>query len=62
MRRSTPSSLSARLSAMPRADQRTTSQGRTHGQWPEFVSQAILEWIAHAGIATVLNDLGVKAQ
>ncbi|WP_418117919.1 IS3 family transposase [Variovorax sp. 350MFTsu5.1] len=25
---------------------------------PEFVSQAILEWIAHAGIATVLNDPG----
>ena len=25
---------------------------------PEFVSQAILEWIASAGIATVLNDPG----
>lgn len=25
---------------------------------PEFVSRAILEWIAHAGIATVLNDPG----
>lgn len=25
---------------------------------PEFVSHAILEWIAHAGIATVLNDPG----
>ncbi|BEP38475.1 hypothetical protein GmRootV59_54440 (plasmid) [Variovorax sp. V59] len=25
---------------------------------PEFVSQAILEWIAHAGIATVLYDPG----
>lgn len=25
---------------------------------PEFVSQAILEWIAHAGIATVLNHPG----
>lgn len=25
---------------------------------PEFVSSAILEWIAHAGIATVLNDPG----
>ncbi|RAR76554.1 putative transposase [Paracidovorax anthurii] len=25
---------------------------------PEFVSHAILEWIAHSGIATVLNDPG----
>ena len=25
---------------------------------PEFVSQAILEWISSAGIATVLNDPG----
>jgi len=25
---------------------------------PEFVSQAILEWITHLGIATVLNDPG----
>ncbi|MDP9993855.1 putative transposase [Variovorax boronicumulans] len=28
------------------------------GQRAEFVSQTILEWIAHAGIATVLNDPG----
>jgi len=25
---------------------------------PEFVGQAILEWITHLGIATVLNDPG----
>ena len=25
---------------------------------PEFVSQAILEWISSCGIATVLNDPG----
>ena len=28
------------------------------GHGSESVSQAILEWIAHAGIATVLNDPG----